>query len=258
VACLIAAPTFAKNSDNSAGKSGGSSARVPFSIDKMSYVEGNILATFYHELGHALIDNMNLPVYAREEDAADNFALVLTEAIHDSLRAEQITWASADQYLEIARASKGIPLDYSDTHSPDMMRYYTLICLYYGANIQKRQGFANDNKLTEGRAPFCEDERAMAQKAWGSVLHRITRHKEGSDWLFIGLVDESDNPYVIAAHKVILDSVAQLNSLYDPDFTLSVDMTNCDEDNAFYSAEEQKIIMCNEYVAPLVRSAPDL
>ncbi len=36
-----------------------------------AFVEANLLGIFYHELGHALIDILGLPVFGQEEDAAD-------------------------------------------------------------------------------------------------------------------------------------------------------------------------------------------
>ena len=256
---MLAGAAFAgKVTDKSHQKVPDSSKEIPFSTDTMSYVEGNVLATFYHEFGHALIDLMHLPVFAREEDAADSFALVLTEILHDPLRAEQITWASADQYVQLARKSKGVELDFSDTHSPDMMRYYTLICLYYGGDVNARQTFAEDNALPEDRADFCEDERAMVESAWTRVLRRIERDKSGDDWIVVRNVDESADAYVTAAQQVIRNSIAVLNETYDPGFTVNVDLVDCDEDNAFYDSNDQTIIMCNEYVPPLTRAFPPL
>ena len=106
-ASLVASMGVAKDTGNAGTKVQASAVEIPFSIDTMQYVEGNVLATFYHEVGHALIDQLSLPVFAREEDAADSFALVLTEKIHNRTRAEQITWASADQYRQLARLAKG-------------------------------------------------------------------------------------------------------------------------------------------------------
>src|ERR1700676_2962934 len=40
----------------------------------VEFVVGNTLFVLAHEMGHALIGQMNMPVLGREEDAADSFA----------------------------------------------------------------------------------------------------------------------------------------------------------------------------------------
>ena len=114
----------------------------PESLDRsvMSYVEANVLATMYHELAHALIDGLSLPIFSREEDAADTFVVVITDHFFDAEPAEQLTWASADQYARDAEEAekKGRELAVWDTHSLDLQRYYNLICLYYGGDVDAR------------------------------------------------------------------------------------------------------------------------
>lgn len=42
----------------------------------VEFVAGNTLFVLLHEMGHALIADMELPVLGQEEDAADSFAIV--------------------------------------------------------------------------------------------------------------------------------------------------------------------------------------
>jgi hypothetical protein len=42
----------------------------------VEFVIGNTMFVMAHEMGHALINEMNMPVLGREEDAADSFAVV--------------------------------------------------------------------------------------------------------------------------------------------------------------------------------------
>src|ERR1700739_1568085 len=48
----------------------------PQSCQCGEFVSGNILFALLHEIGHAHIQEMGLPVLGREEDAADTFATV--------------------------------------------------------------------------------------------------------------------------------------------------------------------------------------
>ena len=43
--------------------------------ERIEFVAGNVLFAMAHEVGHMLISELGLPVLAREEDAADTFAL---------------------------------------------------------------------------------------------------------------------------------------------------------------------------------------
>lgn len=49
-----------------------------------AFIEANLISICYHELGHALIDVMDLPVFGQEEDAADTASIVLIDATFDT------------------------------------------------------------------------------------------------------------------------------------------------------------------------------
>lgn len=56
------------------------------------FVEANLLSIFYHELGHAIIDVAQLPVFGQEEDAADTASILLIDAIFDNETAIDIAY----------------------------------------------------------------------------------------------------------------------------------------------------------------------
>lgn len=221
----------------------------------MSYVEANVLATMYHELGHALIFMMSLPVFGREEDAADTFVVVITDHFFSDDGAERLTWASADQYARDAEEAekKGCGPKVWDIHSLDLQRYYNLICLYYGGDVDAREDFAKEFGLPDDRAETCEEERNLAEGSWGAVLEGIERTRSGPDWIVLDEdVDTLGSAYVIAADAVIREEIARLNKRFAPDFLVKVVIENCNEENAFYSPSEGKITMCNEIVRSYV------
>lgn len=260
--CILAASAVsAKTTGKDVVKETAMAAELEFSVDVMTYVEANVLATLYHEIGHALIDKMELPVFAREEDAADTFAVIVTEFLLSPEKAELVTWASADQYLQLNHQAKAFEPNYSGVHSLDLVRFFNTICLYYGGDVELRDDFAEENGLPERRAETCESERELAERSWLAVLKQIERtddKSENYDWLVIDEMAESNNEYVIASHKVIEDAVAMFNQRFSTDFKIRVRMTNCNEDNAFYEAYGSKILMCNELIPPLSRRVDDL
>lgn len=217
--------------------------------ETMSYVEANVLATMYHEFAHALIDMIPLPIFGREEDAADTFVVVITDEFFSPEQAEQITRASADQYARDHEEAekKGQELAVWGVHSLDLQRYYNLICLYYGGDVDNRDDFADEHGLPLDRAETCEEERELAEGSWGGVLEDIKRTRAGADWMTLDeSIDTLGNQYVLAAHNVIRKEIARLNKSFAPDFKIKVVIENCNQENAFYTPGEGKITMCNE------------
>ncbi|HBN29834.1 MAG TPA: hypothetical protein DD416_01080, partial [Rhodobacteraceae bacterium] len=62
--------------------------------DQEDYIRANAIFFLYHELGHALIDILKLPVFGREEDAADVMGVVLSETINPVEDTETIMLAA--------------------------------------------------------------------------------------------------------------------------------------------------------------------
>ena len=65
--CWITTPADAAKRDNKA-----------LDDETLGYIESNTLAIFYNELGHALIDVLNIPIYGQEEDAAASVGVNVT------------------------------------------------------------------------------------------------------------------------------------------------------------------------------------
>lgn len=130
---------------------------------------GDLRHTFWHELGHALIDLYQLPTVGREEDAVDQFAtLTLLAQGEDGELAARV---AATQFRLSARLSRkdGEPLEFWDEHSFDKQRYYDTLCLIYGKDPDKYADLV-PKKLPSERAEQCSDEYAHLSAAWDSLL----------------------------------------------------------------------------------------
>ncbi len=253
LAVIFASIASAKNTANTDQKASIGTVELPFSEETMTYVEANVLATFYHELGHAVIDKLRVPIFAREEDAADYFSIILTEYLLPEDQAELVIWASADQYLQIHHKYDHLEPYYEGVHSLDMVRFYNTICLYYGKDVELRDDFADENGLPEYRRQTCAEEREMAEYAWNDVIAEMENGDTEYDWLIIDEFADSNNEYILASHKVIEDAVKMLNERFSVRSKIRVRLTECNEDNAFYDPDSSKILMCNELIPPLSR-----
>ena len=117
------------------------------------FTENNLLAIFYHELGHAVIDQMQVPIFGQEEDAADSLSILLIDALYDSDDAEVIAYDSASLFWAEAQDDPA----FWDTHGPDEQRYFNTMCLFYGADPDALEDFVSYLEFPQARADGCED-----------------------------------------------------------------------------------------------------
>jgi hypothetical protein len=126
------------------------------------------LFVLYHEMGHAFIHDLNLPVVGSEEDAADNFATFWSMTSPDS---QYAAWAAAYQLL--LASSQENPEDFGwDTHDSSLERANQIICLSYGADPSAYQD------IPELILPAGQEERcvAAAQSGAKSFLALLEPH----------------------------------------------------------------------------------
>ena len=119
----------------------------------------------FHEVGHALVDQWDLPVVGREEDAVDAFSTIfMTEFVNEG----EFALAGADFFYYLAGTHKLGEVDFADEHSFDKQRAYSIACWVYGSNTQ-RYGFLR-SVLPAERRVRCPDEYRKLKKAWLGFL----------------------------------------------------------------------------------------
>lgn len=223
--------------------------QMPKDADAAAFVTSNLLATFYHELGHALIDQLQLPVLGREEDAADTLSALLIHEIWDEDSATAMIYDTANGfwlYSEMAEAN-GDDLAFSDVHSLDLQRYYNLVCLFYGGNPDVREDVAIELELPEDRALTCPEEFEQASDSWGMMLQDL---EPGPGAKGLRMVSRSTSDPIVA---LLREEVAELNKIYGLDDWIGVRVDDCGEANAFYDPNSAEIILCREYAAEMLQ-----
>lgn len=215
-------------------------------IDPIPYVDSNTLAIFYHELGHALIDVMNLPVLGQEETAADVLSVLLFDYIFVEDDAEAIARDVAASFLLAAAEPDSEPA-FWDVHGLDLQRFFTLVCLHYGAFPERRSGFRKDMKLPDERAEGCAQERALADDSWGVFLDEISSGEAGSAKLTFRKAVEPETEAQATMVETLETEVREWNAFAGLPGAVTVVFDRCDEINAFYTPDDRTITMCAEY-----------
>ena len=123
---------------------------------------------FEHEFAHALIDIYDLPVLGREEDAADDLAVLL---LLPSKQGDQFVsdaaafWAALSDRQRVPRLS-----DYADVHSFDLQRAFTMLCLLAGSTPENYQTVQAMGALPNARLAGCRAEFKQKAKSYEDVL----------------------------------------------------------------------------------------
>ncbi len=128
-----------------------------------------MLHTLYHELGHALIDQLEIPVVGKEEDAVDGLASMLLLEYYDD-GADMAANAAELFALESEDRGELEAADFWDEHSLDEQRYYSTLCHIVGSDTQKYQALADDIGFSQDRVEFCEESYERMVYDWETLL----------------------------------------------------------------------------------------
>lgn len=229
---------------------GAGAAHAEDAVEQYSpFVTSNVIGIFYHEMGHALIDIVELPIFGQEEDAADVFSIFMIDATYEDAKAAELAYDAAFGFLREAemREAEGQEIAWWDTHGIDEQRFYNTVCLFYGADPEAREEFAREFDLPEERAEYCPLEYDAAADSWGSVLDSISVD-EPADSIFFAAPEGAT---VTPLATILEREVGFLNQHFKLPSKLEVRIEQCGEANAFYDPDEKAVIMCEEFVTHL-------
>ncbi len=225
----------------------GEAYQFPENQDEADFIANEVIATFYHELGHGLIDVMKIPVLGKEEDAADTLSVILMNDIWNEESATQILTSDATAYA-LAAADPNLAPDessFADVHSLDIQRYYAVVCLFYGANPEVRKQLAVNLGLPAEKLDSCPREYQQAADAWSAVLQGT---EPGPDKKGLVMAPGQDG---VPLADLLAEEVKGMNEKFGLPEEISVIVADCGEANAFYSSSDKTITMCNEYAQDL-------
>ena len=137
-------------------------------------VRGAVASTFFHELGHGLVDAWKVPITGKEEDAVDQLSTLIL--IKHTKNGEQMALDGAISFKLYADLEKGEQKIYWDEHSLDEQRFYDTICLIYGSNPEKYAYLVKDNTLPEERAELCREDYPKISNSWHQLLSAYVKH----------------------------------------------------------------------------------
>jgi hypothetical protein len=123
-----------------------------------------------HELGHALIRQLNVPLTGMEEDSADGFATFFT--VNDKDTGPNAALGAAVLFDAMGSKRPNLTLeDFSSDHPVILQRVYNFLCAVVGSDPQRLQNsLVTDGYIPQNRALLCRKEWTQLNYGWWTVL----------------------------------------------------------------------------------------
>lgn len=121
-----------------------------------------------HEIGHAFVHVLKLPITGREEDTVDQLAVFLGILLTDpKSSASPDAFYAADYFNESLQERNET---YADQHGLSQQRLVNFACWVYGQDPKRYSRLIDNGYLPQVRAVECESEYRQIKTAWSRLL----------------------------------------------------------------------------------------
>lgn len=226
-----------------------------------SYILGNIYFLAYHEFGHALVSEFDVPIPGREEDAVDRLATWMMTP-DDGEEQPEYLMATIGGWFTAASEKSLDQIAWWSQHGTDEQRAYQVACLLYGNDPKRYKAVADAAEIPAERRPSCAKEAKQNDKSWTQLLKPHYRSDEPADAAPLTSVSLSYGPTQVyaaerdmAVRDQVLEELRRLITqeyMFKPGIMLS--MEECGEPNAFWRASDRRLTICYELVREFKRT----
>jgi hypothetical protein len=161
---------------------------TPAGVAPIDALIGPVADVFLHEAGHAVFDLLSVPIFGREEDAADQFsAYIMLQFGKDDAR--RLILGNAYQYKgDLQSSSVTLSMKkFADEHGTPGQRFYNVLCIAYGADKTLFADVVAKGYLPADRADGCEGEYQQVAFAFhkliGPYIDRKLAKRIDKNWL---------------------------------------------------------------------------
>jgi hypothetical protein len=150
-------------------------------------VVGPFVDVLLHETSHAIFDLLKIPLFGREEDAADQLAaFILLQFGNDVARRTIVGAALLFRQMSIEQVPG--TADYASVHGLPAQRFVNVLCIAYGAQPQLFADFVKQGFLPVNRMGYCRWEYQQILHAFRTLIaphvDPVLQEKvRGREWL---------------------------------------------------------------------------
>jgi hypothetical protein len=156
-------------------------------------VVGAFVGVMLHETGHAIFHLFDIPIFGREEDAADAIAGFVALQVGKTTARRVLTgFAFVWRAFEL-QDRKGRPRtfeDYLDEHGTHAQRFYNLLCIAHGSDLVERSDTFREftQYLSERRRGYCAQEYLHAKNSFVRLIlphvnQTLMRKVQATEWI---------------------------------------------------------------------------
>ena len=218
----------------------------------VEFVSGNMLFVLLHELGHAVITQMGLPVLGRMEDAADTFAVFMLLRMGSDVSHRALVDAAEGWFLAARRDQKtGQRVGYYSEHGLNQQRAYQIVCIMVGSDAEKFRDLADETNLPEDRRHTCLGDYSNAVFSWNLLLEPHRRAPDQPQTKIDAIYGPAEGGIAfirdLARSILLLETVAghATDQLVWP-APLTLEMQTCGFPNARWDIRSRQVILCYE------------
>jgi hypothetical protein len=153
---------------------------------------GGFVQILLHETSHAVFHILDIPIFGREEDAADalaEFSLLQfgKNAARRTLTGTAFIWRA----FELEGKTRTFE-DFADEHGTNAQRFYNALCIAYGSDqvegTHTFDDFVERKLLPAGRQAKCAQEYHHAKNSFAKLIlphvdQELMRKVQATDWL---------------------------------------------------------------------------
>src|SRR5688572_19258897 len=150
-------------------------------------VVGPFVDVLLHEVAHAIFDLLKIPLFGREEDAADQLAaFILLQFGNDVARRTIVGAALLFRQMSIDQVPG--TADYASVHGLPAQRFINVLCIAYGAQPQLFADYVKQGFLPVTRIGYCRWEYQQILNAFRTLIaphvDPVLQEKvRGREWL---------------------------------------------------------------------------
>jgi hypothetical protein len=148
---------------------------------------GPFVDVLLHEVSHAIFDMLKIPLFGREEDAADQLAAFILMQFGPEAARRTITGAAL-LFRQMAIDHEPGSADYASVHGLPAQRFVNVLCIAYGAEPKLFADYVKAGFLPPQRVSYCRWEYRQIAHAFKTLISphidpELQEKVRGRQWL---------------------------------------------------------------------------